>query len=129
MEVAALTRGEEACSLGARLSEEQLEASGITDLGHAEQNGFFVHGDEGKARSVLVFDDEQSAEEDAKAREEFLDDGNSPVSGVPYAEFGDWEIETDGDQVRIDIDYDEPGSAWRAITRGDTLGICSPDGG
>jgi hypothetical protein len=127
VEVAALSRGKGACSLGAELSEKQLEASGITDLGHAEQNGFFVHGDEGEARSVLVFDDEESAEDDAKAREEFLESGSSPVSGVPYSEFGDWEIETDGDQVRIDIDYDEPEAIWPVISRGDYLSVCSPE--
>ena len=91
-----------------RLSPEQLEASGIDELGHPEQTGFFVHGDEGDVRSVLLFDDEDAAEEDAEAREEFLADGSSPVSGVPYEEFADWEIDTDGELERIDLDYDEP---------------------
>jgi hypothetical protein len=127
VEVAALARGDAACSSTGPLSPEQLEASGMEELGRAEQHGFFVHGDEGDARSVLVFEDEEAAEDDAKAREAFLEDGTSPYSGVPYAEFGDWEIETDGVQVRIDVDYDEPETIPAVISRGDYLGVCAPE--
>lgn len=130
VEVADLARDDAVCMLDTgRLTPEQLETTGVEALGSPDQTGFFVYGDEFDARSVLAFEDEDAAEEDARAREEFLDDGTSPVSGVPYSEFGTWEIETDGDQVRIDVEYDEPRTIPAVISRGDTLGICAPDGG
>jgi hypothetical protein len=129
-EVAVLARDDAACSLGTgRPASEQAEAIELDALGHPEQTGFFVHGNEGDARSVLAFDDEEAAEEDAQAREDFLADGTSRVSGVPSSEFGDWEIEADGDQVRIDIEYDDPRSIPAVISRRDYLSVCAPDGG
>ena len=128
VELADLARGDQACSMGLdRLTPEQLEASGIDELGHPDEVGFFVHGDEADARSVLQFDSDEAAEDDAQAREEFLEDGTSPVAGVPYSEFGDWEIEADGDQVRIDIDYDDPRDIRAVVSRGDYLSVCFPE--
>ncbi len=127
VEVAQMARDDKACQEVDRLSPEQLEASGIDELGHPEETGFFVHGDEGDVRSVLLFDDEDAAEEDAEAREEFLADGSSPVSGVPYEEFADWEIDTDGEQERIDLDYDEPEVVSAVIARGDFVSVCPPE--
>ena len=127
VEVAQMARDDKACQAIDRLSPEQLEASGIDELGHPEETGFFVHGDKADVRSVLLFDDEDAAEEDAEAREEFLADGSSPVSGVPYEEFAEWEIDTDGDQERIDLDYDEPEVVSAVISRGDFVSVCPPE--
>ena len=127
VEVAQMARDDKACQEIERLSPEQLEASGIDELGHPEETGFFVHGDEGEVRSVLLFEDEDAAEEDAEAREEFLADGSSPVSGVPYEELAEWEIDTDGEQERIDLDYDEPEVVSAVIARGDFVSVCPPE--
>ncbi|MET0525802.1 MAG: hypothetical protein ABWZ91_13435 [Nocardioides sp.] len=128
VELADLARDDLACSLGvSRLTPEQQEASGIGDLGHPEEVGFFVHGDDADTRSVLQFDSDEAAEDDATAREEYLDEGSSPVSGVPYSEFGDWEIEAEGDQVRIDVDYDDAKDVPAVVSRGDYVSVCAPD--
>ncbi|HET9423614.1 MAG TPA: hypothetical protein VFO49_20920 [Nocardioides sp.] len=128
VELADLARDDLACSMGAtRLTQEQLAASGLDELGHPEEVGFFVHGDEADTRSVLQFDSDEAAEDDAAAREEFLDEGSSPVAGVPYSEFGSWKIEADGDQVRIDIDYDDPRDVPAVVSRGDYLSVCLPE--
>jgi hypothetical protein len=128
VEFADLARDDLACSFGtSRLAPEQQAASGIGELGHPEEVGFFVYGDEPEARSVLKFDSDEAAEDDAEAREEYLDEASSPVSGVPYSEFGDWEIEADGDQVRIDITYDDAKDVPAVVTRGDYLSVCAPD--
>ena len=127
IEVADLSRGDAVCSAGDRpLTPEQFEASGLEELGTPEERGFFVHGEDGETRAVLSFDDEQAAEDDADARSDFLDDGLSPVSGVPYSEFGDWEIEADGELVRIEIDYDDPLTVGPVISRGDYPSVCVP---
>ena len=127
VEVADLARADTVCSLGdAELSPEQLESSGVTELGRPDETAYFVHGDEGETRSVLKFGDDDAAEDDAGAREELLADGTSPVSGVPYSEFGDFDVETDGDQVRIDIDYDNPKDVSAVITRRDYPSVCAP---
>jgi hypothetical protein len=127
IEVADLARGEAACSSPEQpLTPERLESSGLEELGSPEQRGFFVHGEDGETRAVLRFADEDAAEDDAEAREAFLDEGTSPISGVPYSEFGDWTVEADGEQVRIDIDYDEPESIPAVIGRGDYPSICAP---
>jgi hypothetical protein len=128
IEVADLARGEAACSSPERpLTPEQLEASGLEELGTPEERGYFVHGEDGETRAVLRFDDEDAAGDDAQAREAFLDEGTSPISGVPYSEFGDWAVEADGDRVRIDIDYDEPEIIPAVIGRGDYPSICAID--
>ena len=127
VEVAQMARDDKACQEIERLSPEQLEASGIDELGHPEETGFFVHGDEADVRSVLLFDDDDAAEEDAEAREDFLADGSSPVSGVPYEEFAEWEIDTDGKQERIDLDYDDPQDVSAVISRGDFVSVCAPE--
>jgi hypothetical protein len=128
VEVADLVRDDTVCALGeARLSPEQLAASGVTELGRPDETAFFVYGDEGETRSVLRFADDGAAEDDADAREEFLADGTSPISGVPYSEFGDFAVEADGDQVRIDIDYDDPRDVSAVVTRRDYPSVCVPD--
>lgn len=128
VELADLSRDDMACSLGfSRLSPEQVAASGIEELGRPDEVGFFVHGDEADTRSVLQFEDDDAAEDDAEARETFLDEGSSPVSGVPYNEFGSWDVEADGDQVRIDIDYDDPKDVPALVSRGDYLSFCGPE--
>ncbi len=128
IELADLARDDLACSLGtSRLTPEQQEASGLEELGHPEEVGFFVHGDEPETRSVLKFDSDEAADDDAEAREEYLDEASSPVSGVPYSEFGDWEIEADGDQLRIDISYDDAKDVPAVVSRGDYLSVCAPD--
>ena len=86
-----------------------------------------MHGDEAETRSVLQFEDDDAAEDDAKARGEFLDEGSSPISGVPFSEFGSWDIEADGDQVRIDVDYENPQDVSALVPRGDYLSVCGPE--
>ncbi len=128
VELADLSRDDMACALGfSRLSPEQVEASGVEELGHPDEVGFFVHGDEAETRSVLQFADDGAAEDDAEAREKFLEEGSSPISGVPYSEFGSWDVEADGDQVRIDIDYDDPQDVPALVSRGDYLSFCTPE--
>ncbi len=128
IEVADLARADAACSLGgSTLTAEQLAACGVAELGPPEETAYFVPGDEGETRSVLRFADDGAAEDDAGAREEFLADGTSPVSGVPYNEFGDFDVETDGDQVRIDIDYDDPKDISAVVTRRDYPSVCVPE--
>jgi hypothetical protein len=130
IEVADLGRGDAACSAGDRpLTPEQLAASGLEELGAPEERGFFVHGQEGDTRAVLLFGDEQAAEDDADARRDFLEEGTSPVSGVPYSEFGDWTVEAEDERVRIDIEYDEPRDVAAVISRGDYPSVCIPSGG
>ena len=130
VEVADLARNDAVCSLGSsRVSPEQLDATGVAELGRPDKTAFLVHGDEGDTRSVLVFGDEDAAEDDAGAREEFLAEGTSPISGVPYSEFGDFEVEPDGEQVRIDIEYDDPRDISAVLTRGDYPSVCVPDAG
>jgi hypothetical protein len=130
VELAVLSRDAAFCSLGAsRLSADQLGAAGLADLGHPDQTAFFVHGDDGKARSVLQFADEAAADDDAEAREQFLAEAVSPVSGVPYSEFGTFDVEADGEQVRIDVTYDDPRDIPAVIGRNDYPSVCVPDAG
>ncbi len=127
IEVADLTREDAVCSLGdSVLPPEQLEAIGADDLAGPDQAGFFVHGDDGQALSVMVFESEDAAGDAASQREDFLAEGASPVSGVPYSELGGFDVEADGDQVRIDIDYDNPTDISAAVTGRDYPSVCGP---
>ncbi len=124
VEVADLAGGDQVCIRGSRPVDEELGVA--ADLGAPESRAFLVHGDDGETRSVLQFGTGGEAAADADARETFLAESTSPISGVPYSEFGDWDIETDHSQVRIDIDYDDPMSVSAAISRGDYLSFCPP---
>ena len=75
---------------------------------------------------MLQFDTDGEARADAEARAVFLAESTSPISGIPYSEFGAWEIETDDAQLRIDVDYDDPLTVSAAISRGDYLSFCPP---
>ena len=129
VEVADLARDDMACSRSAeRLSPEQLEASGIDELGHPEETGFFVHGDEGDTRSVLQFERRRCGR--GRRRRPARSSSptaprRSPASRTPSS--ASWEIETDGEQVRIDIDYDDPEDVSAVISRGDYLSVCPPE--
>jgi hypothetical protein len=128
VEVADLSRADAVCSLGdSRLPPDQLAASDAAGLTRPHEAGFFVHGDDGRVRSVLRFGDSDKAEEAADEREELLADGTSPVSGVPYSEFGSYEVEADDEQVRIDIEYDEPTDVSAVLARRDYPSICLPE--
>lgn len=124
VEVADLAAGDQTCTQGGRPIDDELGL--MADLGDPESRAFFVHGDDGDTRSVLQFGTESEAEADAEARGAFLAVSISPISGVPYSEFGEWEIETDDAQVRVDIDYDEPMSVSAAVSRGDYFSVCPP---
>ena len=127
VEVADLSRGDAVCSLGdLRPRSKQLEAAGIADLTAPDSSGFFVHGDDGQVRTVMLFGDGDTAAEAADEREALLTDGASPVSGVPYSEFGSYDVESDGEQVRIDVEYDDPGDAAAVLARRDYPSICVP---
>ena len=127
VEVADLTRDDRACLEVERLTPEELESSGIGGLGRPEGTGFFVHGDEADVRQVLLFEDGDAAEEDAEAREQYLSEESSPVSGVPYTEFAEWEIDTDGEKEQIDLDYDEPRVVAAVLQRRDFVSLCPPE--
>ncbi len=124
VEVADLARGDQVCRRGSRPVDDELGLA--ADLGRPDSRAFFVHGGDGGTRSVLQFETDAEAEDDAEARAIFLSESPSPISGVPYSEFGMWEIETDDAQLRIDIDYDEPQYIPAVISRGDLLSVCAP---
>ena len=125
VEVGDLVRGDAVCAIDdPRVPPEQLEASGLADLSRPDTSGFFVH--DGEVRAVMIFDDGDAADEAADEREAFLADGTSPVSGVPYSEFGSYDVASDGKQVRIDVEYDDPGDLPAVIRRGDLPSICVP---
>jgi hypothetical protein len=127
VEVADLTRQDAVCSLGdSRIPPEQLAATGLADLSRPDASGFFVHGDDGEVRAVMLFADGDAADEAADERETFLADGTSPVSGVPYSEFGSYEVETDGEQVRIEVEYDDPDDVSAVLRRRDYPSVCVP---
>lgn len=119
VEVADLTRDDRACV--------EVEATDSAGLRRPEGTGFFVHGDEGEVRQVLLFEDGDAAEEDADAREKYLSEESSPVSGVPYTEFAEWEIDTDGEKEQIDLDYDEPRVVAAVLQRRDFVSLCPPE--
>jgi hypothetical protein len=127
VELADLTRKDSVCSFGnAPLSAEQIEASGVTDLASPDQAGFFVHGDDGAATSVMLFDSDGAADDAAEERETYLTDGTSPFSGQPYTEIADYDVEADGKQVRIDVDPENPKAIPGMIQRSDYPSICTP---
>jgi hypothetical protein len=129
VEVADLSRQDAVCDFGdLRATPEQVEATGVAELARPDQTGFFVH-DDGETRSVMVFGDADDAEGAAGEREDLLAEGTSPISGVPYSEFGDFDVEVGGDQVRIDIDYADPKDISAVITRRDYPSVCAPDPG
>ena len=115
-EFAALARDDLPCrSMNA--TPEQADA--FDSLGRPEQTGFFVHGDDGDARSVLLFGDDDAADDDAKARGEYLAEGVNAMSGEPFDEYADWEVEADGERVHVDLEFDEPRILLAVIQSGD----------
>jgi hypothetical protein len=124
-EFAALGRDDLAC-LGTRVTAEGAEE--LEGLGHPEQTGFFVHGDDGETRSVLLFDDDQAAEDDAEEREDYLAGGTDPVSGQPFAEIAESEVDTDGPRVQVDLEFDEPQMVASVVSRRGYAGFsaCGP---
>ena len=126
VEFAALARDDLACP-GVRADPEHEAA--LEELGRPEQTGFFVHGDDGDARSVLLFDDDGAAEDDAGAREDYLAEGRDPVSGEPFDDFAESEIDTDGERVHVDLTFDEPQILAAVISRRAYSGFsaCAPD--
>lgn len=113
VEFAALARDDLACL---RTPDEEAARA---ELGQPEQTGFFVHGDDGEARSVLLFDDDQSAEDDAEAREGYLTDGSNPISGEPFDAYAQWEVETDDARVHVDLEFDDPQILPSLVSRRD----------
>jgi hypothetical protein len=86
------------------LSPEQASASGRDKLGSPVASGFFVGGD-GETTTALAFVDEDAAESDLSAREAYLDEAVLLDSREPLADVADWELERDGNLVRIGYEF------------------------
>jgi hypothetical protein len=114
------------CSPGGNLSAEQLEQAGLDGLGTPEATAFFVSGDDAETSSVLAFADDGAAEADLEAREDYLADGVLLKTRQPIADVATWDLERDGDLVRIDYEYDDPRMAWAAATSSDGFHACNP---
>ena len=126
IEFAALARDDLACR-STRMTPEQLD--GLAPLGRPEQTGFVVHGEDGDARSVLLFDDEEAADDDAGAREDYLTEGSNPISAEPFDAYADWEVEADGERVHVDLAFDDARILPAVISRRDytAFSACGPE--
>lgn len=83
-------------------TETALAESGADGLGSAQATDFFLvgDGDDAQAVGVLDFASDDDAEDDAKARRTWLEDGSSLISGQPMSELVDLDsVEADGSLV------------------------------
>jgi hypothetical protein len=100
------------CAQQVEVADGPTEA-GLSTLGTPDARGLFVVADDGGVRTeaVLRFGSDDDAEDDARAREAWLEAGIDPVTNQPYADLLDaGSVEVDGDLVVVDVG-DEAGLA------------------
>lgn len=101
-------------------------------LGTPDQQALYIapEDDEPSATTVLGFADDDAAESDLAAREDYLGDAVDPRTAEPLDEYADWEIDRDGSLVLVTAEYDPPARAWQMAIEGrDPLAACPPDTG
>jgi hypothetical protein len=99
-------------------------------LGTPHQQALYVAAADGDptATTVLAFADDDAAQADLAAREDYLSDAVDPRTGEPLDEYADWEIERDGSLVLVTAEYDAPARAWGTAIEGqDPFAACPPD--
>lgn len=118
---ASVSAGARACAEPERLSEAQREQatadSGSDALGRPDAVGTFLLEDDDDLvpLTLLGFGSDGDAEDDAAAREEWLEEGTDPVTRQPNADLYDVEsVEADGSLVRVEVDHGEQ-AARRAV--------------
>lgn len=96
------------------------------DLRTPERTAFLDLGEAGQS-ARLQFADDDTAEADAAARQELLDEGVSVRTARPFSEYGTADVQHDGSVVVVDLDL-EPADIGRemAQTR-DTFFLCGAD--
>lgn len=117
--------------LGRNTDAAQTEAawagSGADGLGSAQATGFFLIGDGETAQAVgvLEFASDDDAEDDAKARRTWLEDGSSLITGQPMSELVDLDsVETDGSLVIARADTEAGMRHLDMVNRRDGLTVC-----
>ena len=110
--------------LGQEVTPEGQAAFEANGLGTPEASGSFLSGSDPNTQTVLLFDNEDDAKEDAEAREDYLDEGSDPISRRPYDEFGSWDIKVEGQREIIDVDLDELRVFPQMVRDGNSFGIC-----
>ena len=77
---------------------------------------------------VFAFEDDDTAEADATAREEYLASGTSSVTQEPIADLLDnVDISTDGSVETVDYTFvDGPGRAFQMVRLFDVVSSCNP---
>ncbi|MCD4536147.1 hypothetical protein LRP67_18815 [Nocardioides sp. cx-169] len=109
-------------------AESMTSEAGLEDLQRPEATAFLVHGDDAETTTVLAFDDADTAEADASAREAWLEDGGMLLrTQQPIDDIADWSVEADDSLVRIDHAFDDGvDMAARAALAGDGFTLCAP---
>ncbi|MDQ4051501.1 MAG: hypothetical protein M3237_02230 [Actinomycetota bacterium] len=103
------------------------EDVGVDGLGTPEATGFYVSGEGPETSSVLAFADDDAAEADLAARRNYLADGVLLATREAVADVAEWDIEQDGNLVRIDYAYDDPGLARGTAETSDGFHACHPE--
>jgi hypothetical protein len=122
VEFAWLARDDRLCAGLPDLSPEQRERvdSEHEGLGHPTAAGAFTRGEE-PGEAVLVFDDADTAEADAEARAEYLDEFTATYD-IP----GDFEVEADDATVRVTTEPDQASVVVQSVARGEGPLFCLP---
>lgn len=111
-------------------AEDEPDVAWLARDGDALCEGMVARGlfllEEKDARLVLQYDDEGAAEDDLDARRELVEEGVDVISGRPFDELGEFDLERDGDRVVVEEDWDGgPQQAFRAEQQRGGPGACT----
>jgi hypothetical protein len=122
----ALVTAPPTCGAGARATPEQVEASGLGDLGSPERTAYLVSGDDATTSARLELADEEAAEADLEARRTYVDEGTLAATARPVSSLGDISLERDGAVLQVDLDLAEPRTGLDVAQQQDGFLACTP---